>query len=236
MSATKSTPEVLWAQRSSASDATKNFVYLTITVPDVPASSLKLDLKPTGLTFDGHSDTLKRDFHLDLELYGEIDTEESKVNHTGKNIELKLQKKELKEEYWPRLLKESKKVHFLKTNFDKWVDEDEQEEAPEEDFSQFGGMGGMPGMGGMEGMGGMGGMPGMGGMGGGDFGGIDFSKLGAGGMGGADFGEDEGEDDDEDDMPALEGEDDAAAASKPAAATPAAAAAAAPAAASEPAK
>ncbi|KAG7125326.1 Protein wos2 like protein [Verticillium longisporum] len=223
MSATKATPEVLWAQRSSASDATKNFVYLTISVPDVPASSLKLDLKPTGLTFDGHSDTLKKDFHLDLELYGEIDTEESKVNHTGKNIELKLQKKELKEEYWPRLLKESKKVHFLKTNFDKWVDEDEQEEAPEEDFSQFGGMGGMPGMGGMEGMGGMPGMGGMGGMGGmpgmggGDFGGIDFSKLGAGGLGGADFGgddDDEG-DDDEDDMPALEGDE---AASKPAAA------------------
>ncbi|CRK12994.1 hypothetical protein BN1723_017321, partial [Verticillium longisporum] len=159
--------------------------------------NLKLDLKPTGLTFDGHSDTLKKDFHLDLELYGEIDTEESKVNHTGKNIELKLQKKELKEEYWPRLLKESKKVHFLKTNFDKWVDEDEQEEAPEEDFSQFGGMGGMPGMGGMEGMGGMPGMGGMGGMpgmGGGDFGGIDFSKLGAGGLGGADF---DGDDDDE---------------------------------------
>lgn len=30
-----------------------------------------------------------------------------------------LRKKDLKEEYWPRLLKESKKVHFLKTDFDK---------------------------------------------------------------------------------------------------------------------
>lgn len=30
-----------------------------------------------------------------------------------------LRKKELKEEYWPRLLKESKKMHFLKTDFDK---------------------------------------------------------------------------------------------------------------------
>ena len=30
-----------------------------------------------------------------------------------------LRKKEKKEEYWPRLLKESKKVHFLKTDFDK---------------------------------------------------------------------------------------------------------------------
>jgi hypothetical protein len=32
---------------------------------------------------------------------------------------LVLRKKELKEEYWPRLLKDSKKVHYLKTDFDK---------------------------------------------------------------------------------------------------------------------
>lgn len=30
-----------------------------------------------------------------------------------------LRKKELKTEYWPRLLKDSKKMHFLKTDFDK---------------------------------------------------------------------------------------------------------------------
>ncbi|WYZ36579.1 hypothetical protein EsH8_II_000085 [Colletotrichum jinshuiense] len=190
MSSTTSTPEVLWAQRSSSSDASKNFVYLTITVPDVPASNLKLDLKPTGLSFSGHSDSLKRQYAVDLEFFAEIDPAESKVNHTGKNVELKLQKKELKEEYWPRLLKDSKKVHFLKTDFDKWVDEDEQEEAAEEDFSQFGGMGGMPGMGGA---------------GGGDFGGIDFSKLGGGAPGMEDM---DDEDEDDEDMPPLEGEED----------------------------
>ncbi|KAK1987842.1 HSP20-like chaperone [Colletotrichum cereale] len=147
MSATTSTPEeanqptVLWAQRSSSSDPSKNFVYLTISVPDVAASDLKLDLKPTGLSFSGHSNTLKRSYAVDLEFFAEIDPAESKIIHTAKNIELKLQKKELKEEYWPRLLKEAKKVHFLKTDFDKWVDEDEQDEAAEEDLSQFGGMG-----------------------------------------------------------------------------------------------
>jgi hypothetical protein len=133
---------VLWAQRSSASDAAKNIVLLTINVPDVPASNLKLDLKPTSLTFTGHSDTLKKTYHLELEFYAEIDTEESKIHHTAKNVEINLRKKELDEAYWPRLLKDSKKVHFLKTDFDKWVDEDEQNEAPEqEDLSQFGGMG-----------------------------------------------------------------------------------------------
>jgi hypothetical protein len=112
-------------------------------VPDVPKDALKLDLKPTGLTFDGTSGTLKRKYHVELEFFEEIDPAESRISHTAKNIELKLQKKELKEEYWPRLLKEKSKLHFLKTDFDKWVDEDEQNEAPEEDMSQFGGGAGM---------------------------------------------------------------------------------------------
>ncbi|PNP81589.1 hypothetical protein FNYG_05103 [Fusarium nygamai] len=199
-------PEVLWAQRSSVADASKNFIYLTISVPDVPKDSLTLDLQPTKLTFTGTSSTLKKKYHVELEFWGEIDPAESKINHTAKNVEMKLQKKELKEEYWPRLLKDSKRVHFLKTDFDKWVDEDEQNEAPEDDFSQFGGMGGMPGMGDM----------------GGDFGGIDFSKLGGGGAGfpGAEGAGDElDEEDDDDDMPALEGDDkkEAAPAAAPAA-------------------
>ncbi|KOS22316.1 Protein wos2 [Escovopsis weberi] len=178
---------VLWAQRSSVSDATKNYVYLTLNVPDVDKSDLKLDLKPGSLTFTGASRTLKRNYHVELVFYADIDTQNSVTHHTGKNIELKLQKKDLGEEYWPRLLKDAKKVHFLKTDFDKWVDEDEQNEAPEEDFSQFGGMGG-------------------------DFGGIDFSKLGGeGGMPdlsamGAGADDADSGDDDEDDMPELEGD------------------------------
>ncbi|KAK1761376.1 putative hsp90 associated co-chaperone protein [Echria macrotheca] len=183
------TPEVLWAQRSSKSDPEKNFIYLTISVPDVPASNLKLDLKPTSLTFTGHSDTLKKTYHLELEFYAEIDPENSKITHSARDVELKLRKKELDEAYWPRLLKEAKKYHFLKTDFDKWVDEDEQNEAAEDEFSNFGGMGGMPGMGGM---------------GGGDFGGIDFSKLGGGGLPTGD----EEEDSDDEDMPPLEGEEE----------------------------
>jgi hypothetical protein len=110
---------VLWAQRSSTSDPEKNYIYLTISVPDVPKSSLKLDLKPTGLTFTGTSDTKKTTYHLDLEFYGEIDVENSKTNHSAKDIEMILRKKELKEEYWPRLMKDKAKVHFLRTDFDK---------------------------------------------------------------------------------------------------------------------
>ncbi|KAL2255516.1 hypothetical protein VTK26DRAFT_3204 [Humicola hyalothermophila] len=173
------TPEVLWAQRSSNSDPEKNFIYLTISVPDVPTANLQLDLKPTGLSFKGHSDTLKKTYQVELEFYAEIDPAESKVHHTARDVEMKLRKKELNEAYWPRLLKDTKKMHFLKTDFDKWVDEDEQDEAADDDFSKFGDMGG-------------------------DFGGIDFSKLG----GGAGMPTGDEEDDSDDDMPPLEGEEE----------------------------
>jgi hypothetical protein len=139
---------VLWAQRSSNVDAEKNFVYVTINVPDVP--KIDLNLTSTGLTFEGYSNTHKKTYKVELEFYAEIDKEESKINHTARDVEMKLRKKELGEEYWPRLLKDAKKAHWLKTDFDKWVDEDEQNEVAEDDFNNFG-AGGMPG--GMDGAG-----------------------------------------------------------------------------------
>jgi len=110
---------VLWAQRSSTSDPEKNYIFLTISAPDVPNKSFKVDLKPTSLTFTGHSDTKKTTYHVELEFYAEIDPENSKTNHTSRDVEFVLRKKDMKLEYWPRLLKESKKAHFLKTDFDK---------------------------------------------------------------------------------------------------------------------
>ena len=113
---------VLWAQRSSKSDAEKNCIFLTISAPDVSPQSIKIDLKPTSLTFTGHSDTKKTTYHVELEFYAEIDPDNSKKNHSPRDVEFVLRKKEMNEEYWPRLLKESKKVHFLKTDFDKVCD------------------------------------------------------------------------------------------------------------------
>ncbi|KAL1959080.1 hypothetical protein VTO42DRAFT_2867 [Malbranchea cinnamomea] len=169
------TPEVLWAQRSHKTDAAKNILYVSLAVPDVPPSSAKLDLTPTSISFQGVSTTKNVEYKVDLELYAEIDVENSKTHHSPRGVELVLRKKELKEEYWPRLLKESKKVHFLKTDFDKWVDEDEQDEL-DDDYSNWGGFGGDSGLGN-----------------------IDFSKLGGGDAGAGD----DGSDDDED-IPELE--------------------------------
>jgi hypothetical protein len=110
---------VLWAQRSSTTDPAKNYIFLTISTPDVSDKSMKLDLQPTGLSYTGYSETKKIDYHVEFDFFEEIDVENSKVNHTARDVEMILKKKELNEEYWPRLLKDNRKVHFLKTDFDK---------------------------------------------------------------------------------------------------------------------
>ena len=170
----------------------KNIVYLTISAPDVPKDAIKIDLQPDSLTFSGHSETKKTTYHVKLDFYAPVDVEKSVTHHTARDVEFVLRKKDKQAEYWPHLTKEKKKLHFLKTNFDKWVDEDEQDGVADENP--------MAGMGGMEGMGGMGGMGGDGGLGGiGIVPGVrslevepdadtvaDFSKLGgAGGFPGA---------------------------------------------------
>ncbi|KAJ6036754.1 Co-chaperone protein SBA1 [Penicillium herquei] len=196
-------PEVTWAQRSSADDAERNYLYVSLKTADVPKDKADLKLTPTNVSFTGPSGKGVT-YSVSLDLFAEIDPENSKVNHTDREVELVLRKKELKEEFWPRLLKENKKVHFLKTDFDKWVDEDEQDEAAEDDYANnfggFGGEGGEGGAGGLSnidfsklggmGMGGEGGMP-------------DFSAL-AGAAGGAPGAEGENDDDE---LPELEDEE-----------------------------
>ena len=108
---------VLWAQRSSTIDPERNYITLTISAPDVP--SPKIDLTSTSLTFSGHSDTKKTTYHVELTFYAEIDSEASKTHATSHSVTFRLRKKDLKDEYWPRLLKDSKRMHFLKTDFDK---------------------------------------------------------------------------------------------------------------------
>ena len=134
--------------------------------PDVPASQAKVDLKPNSITFTGQSETKKTTYHIELEFYAEIDPAESKTHHSARDVSFVLRKKELKEEYWPRLTKSSQKLHFLKTDFDKWVDEDEQNVVADDDMANLSGMGGADG----------------------GFGGIDFSKLGGGAGGMPDMG------------------------------------------------
>ena len=80
---------------------------------------IKLDVQGSSLNFQGYSETKKATYAVKLEFYAEIDPSASKTNHTPRDVEFVLQKKELNSEFWPRLLKDKAKVHFLKTDFDK---------------------------------------------------------------------------------------------------------------------
>ncbi|KAH9614230.1 hypothetical protein KSS87_022837 [Heliosperma pusillum] len=135
---------------------------------------------------------------VDVNLPIEIVFLESKINYGLRSIFCVLEKEEKK--WWNKLLKEGKPPHYVKVDWDKWVDEDDDTGAAEPDlggmdFSKFGDMGGMGGMEGMMGgMGGMGGMEGMvGGMGG--MSGMEGLMGGMGGMGGPDEFEDDSDDD-----------------------------------------
>lgn len=189
-STTTQTPTVLWAQRSSEDDAAKNIIYLTIQISD--PIDLKIDLKSDHLIIDSKSNDSvysSIDYHLQIDFFKEIDPDQSKINtENGSHIFMILRKKDQQEEYWPRLTKEKLKYHYIKTDFDKWVDEDEQDEV-KDDPNDFGGPGGAMDFSQMlSGMGGMGGLGGAGGSGG--PGGVDLSALAsqlgqAGGAGGA---------------------------------------------------
>ena len=156
-------PEVLWAQRSSATEDEKNIIMLTINVPNMTADATKCDLTSTSLKFES---TVQRDaskgieghkYTFNIEFFENILPAESKQHLTSKCLYLVLRKEKKQEEYWPRLTKEKVRLHNVKTAFDKWVDEDEQTAEPED----FGGMGGgfdpsmLAGAGGAGGMGGM---------------------------------------------------------------------------------
>lgn len=87
--------------------------------------NIKLDVKFIGFIFIGYFDIFKKIYYVEFEFYVEIDFIVSKINYMVCDVEMKLCKKELIEEYWFCLFKEFKKMYFFKIDFDKWVDEDE---------------------------------------------------------------------------------------------------------------
>ena len=110
-----------------------------------------------------------------MEFFAKIVKADSKWNTKGRNVIFSLAKEDKEAEYWPRITKEKVKNSRITVDWSKWVDEDEEDEAPEMggdfDPSAMQGFGG----GGMPGMGGAGGMPGMPGMGG--AGGMDMAAM-----------------------------------------------------------
>lgn len=122
-------PPAMWAQR-------KNIVMLTLNLED--CKDAVINMEPEKIHFKGSGGADKKMHEVTIDLYKEIDAEESKYAVSGRSIDFFLKKKE-EGPYWPSLLKDKKKVHWLKVDFNRWRDEDdsEPEENGEEDLDEM---------------------------------------------------------------------------------------------------
>lgn len=144
-------PEVKWAQRSDK-------VFVTVELPD--AKNPKVKIEPEGkFSFLATVGPENGSYELDMELFEKVNVEDSKISTGLRNVVCVLQKNE--KGWWKRLLKaEGKPPPYLKVDWDKWVDEDEENESSNkfdnldlgsmDDFSSFNmdnAMGGMEDLG-----------------------------------------------------------------------------------------
>ncbi|KAK1436397.1 hypothetical protein QVD17_02176 [Tagetes erecta] len=112
-------PNLKWAQRD-------DLVFMTIDLPD--AKDVKLKLEPEGkFYFSATSGADNIPYEIDINLYDKVDVNESKVSVGSRSIVYLVKKEESK--WWSRLVKqEGRTPVFIKVDWNKWVDEDEQDE------------------------------------------------------------------------------------------------------------
>ncbi|KAF3789489.1 Uncharacterized protein EJ110_NYTH18114 [Nymphaea thermarum] len=109
-------PEVLWAQRSDK-------VFLTIALPDAKNVSVKAEA--SGLFSFSALGIHDESFDFTLELYGAIVPENNKLSIGLRNILCIIAKEQ--KGWWKRLVKLDGNLPFVKVDWNRWCDEDEEE-------------------------------------------------------------------------------------------------------------
>ena len=125
-------PILKWAQR-------KDKLFITINV--VHSKKPTIEIEGKKKKYQGTDGNINYSF--EIELYDEIDKENSKYTLDARNIFLKLKKKK-EGPYWPRLTSDKVKYHWIEIDWAYFVDEDEEEEGKEPNFEgqDLGDMGG----------------------------------------------------------------------------------------------
>ncbi|KAI1731803.1 SGS domain-containing protein [Ditylenchus destructor] len=116
-------PLMLWAQRSS-------HIYLTLEVKDMKIS----EMSANGNKFKFRGIKEAEEYEADLELYGDLKGDELRQTVGDCRIELIIPKEST--EWWPRLLKNQTKIPWIKVDFEKWKDENEENDE-ESDANSF---------------------------------------------------------------------------------------------------
>ncbi|KAJ6808180.1 uncharacterized protein M6B38_168160 [Iris pallida] len=110
-------PEVKWAQREDK-------VYITVLLSD--AKNAKVDLQPDGVfTLSATAGTDGNTYEVKLNLHDKVNEKESKINIGERNIFCVVEKAE--KGWWKKLLSgDAKTPHYVKVDWDKWADEDDE--------------------------------------------------------------------------------------------------------------
>jgi len=117
-------PLILWAQRS-------NNISIAVEVEDLKIDELKIQddlFKIRGKRGNSQYEAV-------LQLYDKIAGDDLRKISTDRRLEFVIPKE--KAGWWPRLLKEKTKVPWIKVDFDKWKDEDEETEENDMDFGNM---------------------------------------------------------------------------------------------------
>lgn len=120
-------PSVSWAQRSAR-------IFLTFNV-ECEKPDIKFEKK--SVYFQGTCAPDKKLHEVTIPLYAEIDSEKSVYVNKGRLIEVHLVKEKTDEPFWPTLTSDKKKHHWLKVDFERWVDEDESGAEEFDDMDMF---------------------------------------------------------------------------------------------------
>ncbi|CAH8536299.1 unnamed protein product [Schistosoma rodhaini] len=121
-------PSVLWAQRNDC-------LYITIVISDVINKTVNVKEKSLEFRAEAGKDKPIK-YEVKLDFYGDVCTEEPKITASGREVFICIKKKEAGS--WPRLLSQKTKCPWLKTDFNRWKDEDDSE--PDMDGNNFSNM------------------------------------------------------------------------------------------------
>jgi len=123
-------PPVQWAQRADC-------IWLSILVENCTVPIIKI--LPNRLSFKGksgpHGETPKM-YSCELDFYADLSPglckfSDPKKNQNSRAVIFKLVKKE--EGWWPRLLDETVKQHWLKVDFTRWADQIDEADSDQEE-------------------------------------------------------------------------------------------------------
>uniref|UniRef100_U5ENU0 Very-long-chain (3R)-3-hydroxyacyl-CoA dehydratase n=1 Tax=Corethrella appendiculata TaxID=1370023 RepID=U5ENU0_9DIPT len=109
-------PFVYWAQNESI---------ITLKVDLKEVKSPKISLKSNEITFSGYGLGAQglHEYNFNLNFYCDIDTDGSSYKVVDSKVDFIIKKAE--KNWWPRLISQPQKPHWLKIDFDRWRSEDD---------------------------------------------------------------------------------------------------------------